>query len=154
MIKSSLEPHVLDRECNVLSEYLTGRNPSDYVLNKYREASARSNLFPDSGKNPFDQFLLNISALHPIAAKLVDAYTSVFFKPSIVRKKCILLLAILESCPIGDEYFDVPESGSKIMLFIKMLWKAEGFFIALTVSIVLLMPLHFFFAMYSKLFHQ
>ena len=153
MSKSSHEPHILDRECNVFFEYLTGQNPSDYVLNKYREAGTKG-LFPDLEKNPLDQFLLNISAFHPIVAKLVDAYSSVFFKRSIVRKKCILLLAILESCPIGSEYFDVPEQGSKSILFVKMLWKAAGFFVALIVSIVFLMPLHLLFALYSSLFRQ
>ena len=152
MSKSSLEHHILDRECSVFFEYVTGRNPSDYVLIKYREANTK--LFQDSDKNPFDQFLLTISGLHRIVAKLVDAYSSVFFKRSIVRKKCILLLAILESCPIGSEYFDVPEQGSKSILFVKMLWKAAGFFVALIVSIVFLMPLHLLFTFYSSLFQQ
>jgi hypothetical protein len=140
MNRNAGDSQTLDRECNVFFEYLTGQGPTDYVLQKYRDANR--NLFTSLHTSRFDNFLLSISSRYRLASKLVDVYTSVFHKRSIVRKKCILLLAILESCPISSEYVDFPDDDSKFMLWTKMFLNATGFFIVLIISMILLLPFH------------
>lgn len=149
--KSASDFGALDHECTVFSYYLVNQKPSEYVLEKYREAHARSHFVHGLATNHWDRFLLSISTKHPALTKLVDAYTSIFFKRSTVRKKWILLLAILESCAPTYHYFDYPETDNKKIAFIKMFWNGGVFLLALCLSIILFMPLHLIFAASAKL---
>jgi hypothetical protein len=141
----------LDLECIAFSYYLTRQKPGQYVLDKYREAHATSGLILNRKTNRMDRFLLNVSTRHPLATKLVDSYTSIFFKTSTARRKWILLLAILESCAPSYQHFDSPDSRSKSLILIGILWRIVGFLVALSVSIILFMPLHLIFNTKSKL---
>src|SRR5205823_3568092 len=106
----------LDRECTVFARYLVGESPGGYVLEKYRDAHAKSALADIRVDDAFDRVLLHIALVHPVATKLVDAYTAFFFKTSTVRKKWVLLLAILESAPPAFHLFDSPDHGTTTSL--------------------------------------
>ena len=152
LISESAEPFAdLEHECTVFTYYVIKQKPSDYVLSKYRQAHSIADFACTSETALFDRFLLHISAKQPLLTKLVDAYTSIFLRSSIVRRKWILLLAILESCSPTDRCFDSPESSSKTFLFIGMLGKGIVFLFSLFLSLILLMPFHLGFAVYGKL---
>ncbi len=150
--ESGADRTALDHECMVFSAYLVNQKPSSYVLEKYREAHMMSSEIRRHEAAPFDQLLLNVSIKHPIIAKLVDAYTAIFYKGSLIRKKWILLLAILESCAPTFHYFDSPESHSTSWLLAKMLWSGVVFFLAFCLAVVLFLPLQVMYAGYAKLF--
>ncbi|MBS1788242.1 MAG: hypothetical protein JST85_10990 [Acidobacteria bacterium] len=134
--------NALDRECLAFSNYLVKQRPNDYVIGKYREAHAMSDAFTQTEEVFFDRLLLGASSAHPVAAKLVDAYTAIFRKKSAVRRKWILLLAILESCAPTHVYFDNPDSGGRAKLVAGLAWRGLIFILALGVSIVIFMPFH------------
>ncbi len=141
----------LEHECTVFTYYVIRQKPSSYVLSKYRQAHSIAEFACTSATHPFDRLLLNLSAIHPLFTKLVDAYTAIFLRSSIVRRKWILLLAILESCSPTDSCFDSPESSSKKVLFIGMIGKGVVFLFFLCLSLVSLMPVHLAFGVYGKL---
>ena len=141
----------LDQECIAFSQYLMKQNPSFYVTDKYCEAHTTTSFLSSSEANRFDRFLLRISATHPVLAKLVDSYTCIFFKSSTVRKKWILLLAILESCAPTYQYFDSPDSSSQSLFFARMIWEGTVFLVCLCLSIVIFMPMRLVLAAYSIL---
>ncbi len=152
LISESAEPFAdLEHECTVFTYYLIQQDPSDYVLSKYRQAHSIADFACTSETRPFERLLLHVSATHPLLTKLVDAYTAIFLRSSIVRRKWILLLAILESCSPTSRCFDSPESSSKKVLFMGMMGKGVVFLFFLGLSIVLLLPLHLGFAVYGKL---
>jgi hypothetical protein len=132
----------LDRECQAFSIYLVKRRPNEYVMAKYREAHDRSGIAKRGEENFFDRLLIRVSMAHSAAARLVDAYTAIFYKKSSVRRKWILLLAILESCAPTYKYFDAPDDGGKARLALRLLWQGLIFILAFGASIVLLMPAH------------
>ncbi len=132
----------LDRECLAFSDYLVGQRPNDYVLAKYRDAHDTSGIIGLAEKRFLDRFLIGVATTHPIGAKLVDAYTSIFYKKSAVRRKWILLLAILESCEPTYKYFDLPDTGGRFSLSVRLLWHVLGFILALSLSVILIMPAH------------
>lgn len=142
MNKTAKDIDTLDRECIAFSYYLIKQEPSHYVLDKYRDAHETSDLIPSRETNRMDQLLLNVSIRHPFATKLVDSYTSIFFKTSMARRKWILLLAILESCAPSHQHFDSPDSRSRSLIVITILWKLMGFLITLCVSTILFTPCH------------
>ncbi len=132
----------LDRECLAFSNYLIRRRPNDYVLAKYREAHDASDIVDLKEGRFLDRLLVGVAASHTIGARLVDAYTAIFYKKSAVRRKWILLLAILESCAPTHEYFDVPDAGGRAWLAARLLWQGLIFILAFSLAIILFMPVH------------
>ncbi|MGH9935140.1 MAG: hypothetical protein ACREAM_02780 [Blastocatellia bacterium] len=133
---------VLDRECLVFSAYLVRQRPNEYVLAKYREAHDASGIVRRNEERFLDRLLVGVAVVHPAGAKLVDAYTAIFYKKSAVRRKWILLLAILESCAPAYRYFDSPDAGSRAWLAARLLWQGLGFILALGLSMILFTPAH------------
>ena len=132
----------LDRECLVFSAYLVRQRPNEYVLAKYREAHGASGIVKRNEGRFLDRLLVGVAVVHPVGAKLVDAYTAIFYKKSAVRRKWILLLAILESCAPTYSYFDSPDVGGRAWLAARLLWQGVGFILALGLSMILFMPAH------------
>jgi hypothetical protein len=132
----------LDRECEAFSAYLIRQRPNDYVLAKYRDAHDAGGIVESNEKRFLDRFLIGVAAANPIGAKLVDAYTAVFYKRSAVRRKWILLLAILESCAPTYKYFELPDVGGRFWLSVRLLWLGLGFILAFGLSVILFAPAH------------
>jgi hypothetical protein len=151
MTEHQLPMTALDHECIVFTEYLIQNAPNAYVLSKYRDAHVSSIVFRNLSPSTFDLILLGLADLHPWALALVDSYSSVLFRSSAVRKKMVLLIAILESCSPSHIYFDKPESKGLLSFALKMFWQGCIFAINLLLGIVLLLPIHLLFGLSTKL---
>ncbi|MGE0126717.1 MAG: hypothetical protein AB7U82_01335 [Blastocatellales bacterium] len=145
-----MNDHALNRECQAFSIYLVKQQPNEYVMAKYREAHNASGIVARNEGGFLDRLLVGVAAAHPIGARLVDAYTAIFYKKSSVRRKWILLLAILESCAPTYKYFDVPDGGGRGWLAFRLLWQGLSFILAFGLSIILFMPAHLIHAAYHK----
>ena len=130
----------LDRECAAFARYLIGGAVTVYVSEKYRDAHARRADLDVRAARAFDRFLLTVARTHAWGTWLVDAYTSVLFKPALVRRKWILLVAILESTMPTAAVFDVPDPGGRGRLVMRLGWRALTFLVGLGVSSVLFLP--------------
>ena len=86
----------LERECRTFTRYLVRRDPTPYVTGKYCDAHVASAAFTG---DRFDHRLTAVARLHPIVTFIADAYARFFVPRGGFRKKLILLLAILETCP-------------------------------------------------------
>ena len=87
----------LERECRVFTRYLAGREPTPYVIAKYRAAHAAGPAY--RAQSAFDARLVAGARLHPVLAWLVDAAARFTAPRGLLRKKLVLLLAILETAP-------------------------------------------------------
>ncbi|HEX5070063.1 MAG TPA: NAD-dependent epimerase/dehydratase family protein [Vicinamibacterales bacterium] len=102
----------LPGECRVFTRYLLGRNPDAYVQAKYTQAlAAVPALAP---RSRFDEVLIRFAGRGPFAARLADSYASLFQPGSALRKRLVLLLAILETHPPFSTQIDrAPGSASR-----------------------------------------
>ena len=91
--------HSVERECQVFCEYLLSCAPQSYAVRKYVDAHEVSPKF--SAGNRFDDLLLRVARVHPVLTKLADSYARLFVPNALLRKKLILLLAILETSPLS-----------------------------------------------------
>jgi hypothetical protein len=134
------EESSLARECGVFACYLTGIAPTPYILKKYAEAQRKNTACSSSGQ--FDRLLLRFARLHPASTKLADAYARLLAPASALRKRLVLLLAILESTPLSESFLERPDSRNGLALALKAAWKGLGFVLALLFALFLLFPLH------------
>jgi hypothetical protein len=87
----------LAAECEVLARYVCRAAPGQYVTRKFIQAHERTARFAPFSR--FDRLLLRWGTSGPRAARFVDAYACLFARRSAFRRKLVLLLAILETCP-------------------------------------------------------
>jgi hypothetical protein len=130
----------LDRECAAYARYLTGHAVAGYVLGKYADAHQRHQVLNAATAARFDRFLVSVAALYPLGTWLVDVYTAVFFKPAVVRKKWVLLVAILESAAPTAQFFDRPDPGGLVAAVARLAWRGVTFVVGLLLSSVLFLP--------------
>lgn len=86
----------LERECRTFTRYLAGRDATPYVIGKYCDAHTAS---PAFAGDRFDRRITAAARIHPVAAFVADAYARFFAPHGLLRKKLIVLLAILETSP-------------------------------------------------------
>jgi hypothetical protein len=140
----------LSGECHIFCRYLIDQAPNHYVLQKYKDGHRARSLSRNFAPNRFDQTLVRIAAINTFATRIVDTYTRVFFKTAVIRKKLVLLLAILESCAPTHSRLDAAESRARPMLFMSILQKLLFFSVALFFSAIVLMPLRLALGKTSK----
>ncbi len=135
-----MDPKTLDRECSVFCRYLLGQEPNEYVKKKYREAHQSRSFNRGEHSDPGDGFLVKIARINPWSAKIIDAYSRVFRPYSTIRKKLVLLLAILESCAPTHGYLDSVDSNSIPLLALRLVQRCLTFALILMVGIGVILP--------------
>jgi hypothetical protein len=129
---------VLEQECRTFTRYLVGQRPTPYVVEKYCDAHAIS-LNGDS--DLFDARLTAVARWHPETACIADAYARFFAPRGMLRKKLVLLLAILEISPPFFREFDQPLGGGRIAQVLGFGVRLLKFVLALVVGIIGFLPL-------------
>ncbi len=130
----------LARECDAFARYLIGAVPAEYVARKYREAHAVSGRFAARGR--FDALLVRVAARGPVRAAIADAYACLLARRSALRKKLILLAAILESSPANCGWKDQADAGSAAGFTLRLIRRGVAFALRLAAAVVTLGPLH------------
>ena len=139
---SNAEIETLSAECRMFAAYLINQVPSPYIIEKYRDAHAAGNIFYRAERNTLDNVLLRLAMSNRLFLKLVDLYTSLFFKRALVRKKLVLLLAILESASPTNSYFDMHDPLGKVRFSMMAVHRGIVVALALLLSLVSILPLH------------
>jgi len=134
-----MNSEALDRECSVFGRYLIGQEPNAYVKQKYRVAHQTSSLRGDP-RDATDAFLVKVAGISSWSTKIIDAYTRIFRPFSIVRKKLVLLLAILECCAPTHAYVDSVDSNSTSFLFVRFVQKSVTFGLILLIGMLFILP--------------
>ncbi|MGE3956196.1 MAG: SDR family oxidoreductase [Vicinamibacterales bacterium] len=84
-----------DEECRVFTRHVVGAEPDPQVLSTYREAIRTVTALQAADR--FDEALLAFAARGTAWAALADGYAALLHPASALRKRLVLLLAILES---------------------------------------------------------
>ena len=136
---SRAESGALARECEVFCRYLIGRAPDAYVLAKYGEAHRLTTDY--SGGSRFDGLLVGFAASAKVSASLGDSYASLFARQCILRRKLVLLLAILESCSPAHGFLDAIKPTPVFFLALQLLGRGILFGIRVLAAALVLLPL-------------
>jgi hypothetical protein len=128
---------VLERECRTFTRYLAGREASPYVVQKYCDAHPVPLASP---ADPFERRLMTVAQWHPVAALVADAYARFFAPYGPLRKKLVLLLAILETSPRFFRELDRPPGGGRVAEALRVSARLLVFILALVVGVIVLLP--------------
>ena len=107
-----------DIEARAVARYLLGVEPPEPLLARYRQAHAV--LLPDP--SPQDQAVLEFLRRHPWSLPFLDGATSLLAPESILRKKILLMLSILETTPAFAPIF-IPPGRRLPGLLLRMAWR-------------------------------
>jgi len=129
----------LARECEVFTDYLSGLESSPYVLQKYLDAHEKVIRYHPASR--FDRVLLTFATAGPNFTRLADSYVRVFAPASTLRKKLILLLAILESTPLGGRFLDAVDTQNRILLVLRFVLRGLLFLVRFLLATAVLLPL-------------
>jgi uncharacterized protein YbjT (DUF2867 family) len=121
----------LRRECQSYTRYLAGMPAMEYIFAKY-DAFHRQIGFPRTTR--FDRFLVSVSARGPLWARLADSYASIFCKGSVLRKKLVLTLALLECTPPAFEKLDRVPPGGTAGAIVRLGWGAMIYVLSLALG--------------------
>jgi hypothetical protein len=130
-------PTDLERECRVLTRYLTGSEPTPYVIEKYCNAHRTSGAFEGTS---LDHWLTNLACAKPLFTLPADAYARFFASHGLLRRKLILLLAILEVSPPFFKALDRPGNKGVLLQGVEVAFRMALFFAAFLVGILFILP--------------
>lgn len=142
MLGSGLpEKDPLADECRLWARYLAGVTPSEYLTSRYIECHRRSEHFlapPDA----VDRMLLGIARTGRLGATLADSYATLLRPGSLLRRKLVLLVALMECAPPTSDLLDHPTARSSAGALARISYEAALSLLTLAVSLVLIGPLH------------
>ena len=138
------------RECRVFTRYLAGMSPDAYIEKKYTAAFVSGGTLTRSlqGDNAgrFDEILLAVASVNPWLTRAMDIYSRFFYPHSGLRKRLILLLAILESWAPSYERLDRRKGNEGLSLIVISLL-VNGLLAAslLLLAVPIMLPLQLLF---------
>jgi hypothetical protein len=115
-----------------------GGLPDEYIIASYAAAHrVRPGFY---GGTPFDGVLLGLARRAPLGTRLADAHSRIFAPASLLRRKLVLLLAILETSAPFAAHIDDPGRGSPAALPLRLAGRGLMAILSLLVGTLLLLP--------------
>lgn len=109
---------LLGDECRALCQHLIGAPPSDAMLAGYLEHHRR---FPVGPFTRFENELIAFARRSAFASALADAYSVRFLPNGLLRRKLVLLLALLETDPELFPSVDAPDAGGGAIALMRLM---------------------------------
>lgn len=134
-----MSSEALTEECRVFTRYLAASTPTTYVVDQYIKAHHTTRKFRPA--DLFDQRLVGFARRHPLSARLADSFARVFAPSSLLRRKLVLLLAILETAPPTCHVIDRPPSDNRMVLAGWLAARIALWLIGLIAATAILFPL-------------
>ncbi len=129
----------LERECRTFTRYLTGRDPDAYIRLRY-EIGHRALVRNAPTAHPFDAAIVQFAAGGPLRTRIADAYGRVFRPGGALRRKLILMMAILENTRAFHRDFTDGSDGSRLAAVLRIAGAVTAFVLALCAGVLVLGP--------------
>ena len=129
----------LEAECRVFTRFIARAEPTPYVAQKYVDAHRTIPGFAAGDR--FDGWLLAAARSSPRVTRLADAYARVFAPGNALRKKLVLLLAILESSAPFNRGIDRAPSRPVAIAVFQLAASGVGGILAVLAGAALFVPL-------------
>lgn len=112
---------LLDLECRTFARLFTRTPPNDYLLGSYAEAHRNTGKFDPTDR--FDPWLLRLARSGSAVARLADGYARFFAPRSLLRRKLILVLSLVEVTPPYYHDADGTASSSRVRIIVALAFR-------------------------------
>ncbi|MBC2665151.1 NAD(P)H-binding protein [Novosphingobium flavum] len=104
------DPEDAAAECEVFARYLTGMPPEADTLRHYLAALQAHGLTATAPLSDFDRTSLRLARKGEWMARCIDAYCALFARRGALRRRLIILAAILENRAPTNALFEAPQA--------------------------------------------
>lgn len=113
------ESTALEDECVTFTRYLVDAPPSPHVRQAYLRAHAQGIVPPPAGTTAYDLALLRAARRGGLSCRAADVHARFFRPGGLLRRKLVLLLAILETDGEGRGRVDEATPGGPVGLVLR-----------------------------------
>jgi hypothetical protein len=131
---------VLREECRALTAYLVGALPSAYTEEQYVRAAHVHGVAFDENFSCFDRVTVRLARSNRLAARAADAYCGLLHRRGVLRRKLIVLSAILEHVAPTSEAFDKVETRGLALTVLALAGHGVLSTLSLLLGVVVLLP--------------
>lgn len=131
---------VLKDECRALTAYLIGAQPSAYVEAQYARAALVHGLAFDEDMSSFDGTTVRLARSNKLTARAADAYCGLLHRRGALRRKLILLSALLEHAAPTSNAFDKVVSRGGLLTFLSLAGYGVASGLSLLLGAAILLP--------------
>ena len=131
---------MLAAECRIFSRYLLGADAPRDVVSAYQRAHDVGAVATGAPR-PIDRALMRVALWGPVFAQAADGYAATFSRASLLRRKLVLLLAILESRRDTPAALDTAVPGSRATWVLGICVRAVGRVLVTCLAALLIAPL-------------
>lgn len=125
-VPAPIDRESLAEECAQFVRYLTGLEASAALRAKYVQAHEPGCRGPVRSVDEEDDELVRIACHGPASARMADTWAAVFDRTGVLRRKLVLVLALLENGP-DAERIDRPEPGGYAAFLRAVAWRSLAF---------------------------
>jgi len=128
-------PHdgaTLEREADIFARNLSGKPPSNAALRHYIAANRAHGMASEATLAAFDRRALAVAMRSPRHARCVDAVCSLLARRGALRRKLIIMAAILENQYPTNAIFEAPQAPGPL----SSIWKLAGHGLGFAASLV------------------
>jgi hypothetical protein len=140
-MNAAAEEAVLAREFRLFAAHLVGCAATPYQISKYVDFHVRRDMGP---RGDFDRFLVAVARSNSVGLALADGYSGLLARRSLLRKKMMAALAILECSAPSFGVLDAPESGG-LLVYVRMGLRVALAGLVALIGIIVLGPARLWF---------
>jgi len=136
----ALADETLRREVRVFGRHLLDCEPGSYALSRYLAWHAATGNAETARAPRFDRFLVAVARLHPFGTRLADVYCARFRRGALLRRKLVLVLALIECSPGTWRLVEEPRSRGRNLAFARIAVAGVAEALTLLVAALLFLP--------------
>jgi hypothetical protein len=130
------------REFRVFGRYLVGRDPGAGALAHYERWHATNGNAEAASAPPIDRVLVAVARIHPVATRIADAYCARLRRVSLLRRKLVLVLALIECSPETYALVEEPRSSGRAGAWARLVASGAVEGLAFVAGAIVLAPVH------------
>lgn len=131
----------LKAECSMFCNYLIGTIPAADIESHYVKANTQHNLANKAGFSTFDQTTLRLALRGPVFARSIDAFCALFRRRGVLRRKLIIISAILEHTALAGDRYDKATAKGAGGTILELIVNGLSFGICLIFAALVLLPI-------------
>jgi hypothetical protein len=115
-------------------------------MQKYHEAHETGSVTIGATSRPVDRLIIAFAKIHPAATRIADCYAALFLREGVLRRKLVVLLAILESCAPSYSRLDNVDETLPSLMVLSMIKSVCASGLLLLIAVLTFLPAHALFA--------